>query len=294
MFALALVGVMMTGAVAPSRAAAPAARSGIGCIRTTVRGAPVRAALINMRDRRVRVGIALPADGLGHAESFDRFLARTLPVAAVTGTYFDGRTLQPVGDLVINGRFVYRGCVGTALTVGRDNRVHIRPRARGGKYPGCETVLASGPRLVIAGRAAVTPGPEGFRDPGLFRATYRVAAGVTRAGKLLLVNVAAPVSLWELARIMAALGAMEAINLDGGTSAAFYFRGQVRARPGRVLTNLVVAYETAADYGRATAALAPRPRTPAGPGARPVVAAALLPRRSRVVPPVAPNRRPNT
>lgn len=216
----------------------------IGYVEQRVRGVPVRMVVVNMNDRNVRLRVALAHDGLGCSERFSQFVARTRPTAAVTGTYFDMRSLLPVGDLVVDGRYVYRGCVGTALVVRDDNRVELRPRSPlGAKYPGCRTVIASGPRLVANGRAALNPRSEGFRDRGLFRRTYRVAVGVTKTGKLLLVNAARPVSMWELARIMAALGAREAINLDGGTSTAMYYRGRILANPGRRLTNVLVAYE---------------------------------------------------
>lgn len=61
----------------------------------------------------------------------------------------------------------------------------------------------------------------------------RSAVGVTAAGDILLVMVAqrpdtspSGVTLAELAALMQDLGATEALNLDGGSSATLYYRGQ--------------------------------------------------------------------
>lgn len=252
--------VLWTGALAGLLVTytAPAAHAGgVGYFEARAAGVPVRVVQVNLEDRRVRVGLALPARGMGASEPFHRFVARTRPVAAITGTYFDFRTAQPLGDLVINGRYIHHGSIGHALVITRDNRVELRTRSGGRKYPDGETVVASGPRLVSRGLPAIQARREGFRDPGLFRRTYRAAAGVTASGRLLLVNTAAPVTMGELARVMVRLGSVEAINLDGGTSTALYYGGKFRARPGRRLTNVLLVYDHPAAYRRAAKAFYP-------------------------------------
>lgn len=238
-------------------ASPPAMAAGVGYFEGKASGVPVRVVQIDLRDQRVRVGVALPERGMGYSESFHRFVQRTRPVAAITGTYFDFRTARPLGDLVINGRYIHHGSIGHALTITKDNQVRIGRRSGGRKYKNCETVLASGPRLVTQGKPSVYPRREGFKDQGLFRRTHRAAAGVTRSGKLLLVNAATPVTMWELARAMVKLGAVEAINLDGGTSTALYYGGKFRARPGRKLTNVLVVYDNPGTYRRASSTFYP-------------------------------------
>jgi hypothetical protein len=193
----------------------------------------------------VRVSVALANGELGSAEKFEHAVARTRAIVAATGTYFDPRTLLPVGDLVIDGRFVHQGFIGTSLAFrnGESAGVEVRNRARGKKYPGYSTVVTAGPRVVVDGHWIAGPRKEGFRDPGLFGRRRRLGAGVTRQGKLLLIHPIPPVTLGELGKIAGDLGAVDAINLDGGTSTALYYRGRVLARPGRALTNLLVAYE---------------------------------------------------
>ncbi len=46
-------------------------------------------------------------------------------------------------------------------------------------------------------------------------------------------------TLWQMAAIMKRLKARHAVNLDGGSSTALYWRGQVMVQPKRKLTNVV-------------------------------------------------------
>lgn len=107
-------------------------------------------------------------------------------------------------------------------------------------------VVGGGPRLVAGGRIRVRAGAEGFSPLsapwfyGSFVAARhpRTLAGLRPDGTLLLVAVdgrrpgwSAGVSLPEAARVMRALGAREALNLDGGGSTAMTVRGRVVSRP---------------------------------------------------------------
>jgi hypothetical protein len=107
-------------------------------------------------------------------------------------------------------------------------------------------VVNGGPFLVRGGRASVDAWHEGFvhpDDPGFFfgfgvSRNPRTMAGITRRGDLLLVTVdgRAPgysigLSFREQARVMRALGARVAINLDGGGSTTLAVRGKLVGRP---------------------------------------------------------------
>jgi hypothetical protein len=107
-------------------------------------------------------------------------------------------------------------------------------------------VVNGGPRLLRRGRPAITAAAEGFHhpgDPGFFyafalRRNPRTIAGVTRDGRLLLVAVdgrapgySAGLSFDEEAAVMRALGARDAVNLDGGGSTTMTIRGNVVTRP---------------------------------------------------------------
>ena len=92
----------------------------------------------------------------------------------------------------------------------------------------------------------MTADAEGFdhaSDPGFYyafglRRNPRTIAGVTRDGRLLLVAVdgrapgfSAGLSFEEEAATMRALGAVDAVNLDGGGSTTMTVRGNVVTRP---------------------------------------------------------------
>src|SRR5947209_7586917 len=242
-------------------AAAPACAHPSGVTFRHVRRAGIRASVIavNLNDSSVKVSVALPQRGVGSRESFRSLLHRVRPAAAVTGTYFGLRDAQPVGDIVIGGRLVNSGFVGTALAITGENKVHFvetrRWKAR--DWRSYETVICGGPRLVTEGRAGVVPRDEGFRDRSMFRRRPRTAVGMTRHNRLVMVTVARPIYLRQLARLMRSLGCRDAIALDGGSSSAMFYRGCFAARPHRSLTNLLVVYDSSNAYHRALGRLAP-------------------------------------
>jgi exopolysaccharide biosynthesis protein len=242
-------------------AAAPASAHSSGVTFRHVRRAGIRANVItvNLNDRSVKVSVALSRRGVGSRESFGSLVHRVQPAAAVTGTYFGLRDAQPVGDIVIGGRLVHTGFVGTALAITAENRARFiaTRRWRSRDWSDYETVICGGPRLVTNGRAFVVPRAEGFRDRSLFRRRPRTAVGLTRSNRLVLVTVARPIYLRQLARVMRSLGCRNAIALDGGNSSAMFYRGQVAARPRRSLTNLLVVYDSSIAYHHALGRLAP-------------------------------------
>lgn len=246
-------------------------------------GVPVHLITVNLNDPNVKVAVALAGGGLGRRESFRGMLHRTRPVAALTGTFFSMRDAWPTGDIVIDGRWVYTGCIGTAVAITPRNEVRFVPTRRGKPrhWHDYQTVLGGGPRLMTRGRITLAPGAEGFRDRSLFARRPRTAVGVTRHGKLLLVSVRRSIYLRRLARIMRALGARDAVAMDGGGSTAMFYRGRFVSRPARRLTNLLVVYDSSRAYARARARLAPR--TLMAHGSAPALPAAAL------APPAAPD-----
>jgi uncharacterized protein YigE (DUF2233 family) len=99
--------------------------------------------------------------------------------------------------------------------------------------PGIMQAVQGGPRLVRNGDIHIPYAWEGF-GPGFYAArTARSAIGITHAGKVLFVTVdgrsreSSGMSLPELAALMRALGARDAMNLDGGGSATLVVGGRV-------------------------------------------------------------------
>jgi hypothetical protein len=238
--------------------------SSIAYSTTTWNGIPVHFVSVNLNSPDLKVTVSLAEDGPGSSESFHSMLRRTRPAAAVTGTFFCTRSLLPTGDIVIEGRQVYSGSLGKGVCITSDNNVEFVPYREGRRsgWQGYQTVLCAGPTLVQDGKVFLSPKTEGFTDPGLFGQKRRTAIGVTPGNKLLLVSVDRPIYLRSLAKIMLHLGAVDAVDLDGGSSSALYCNGRFVSRPGRRLTNLLVVYDSLTDYHQRRYALAPQFRNP--------------------------------
>ena len=226
-----------------------------------VSGVPVQYVVADLNNPQVRVGV-VTARYLGSAESIWDLLARAQPTAAVTGTYFSTTSKLPIGDIVIEGERVYFGGVGTALCITYDNQVRfIRQKLhRQRDWSNYRVVLGAGPRLLQGGKVSLYPQGEGFRDKRVYAPGKRVAVGVTQHNKLLLVVIERQITLRQLARIMRALGATDAIALDGGGSSCLYYRRSVKVLPKRNLTNLLVVYEEPSVYETRIARLKPQNR----------------------------------
>jgi hypothetical protein len=233
-------------------AAGPARAGGVALERLRVAGCGVNVATVDLNVAANKVSVLTARGFPGTDEPFEEMVVRTQPAVAITGTFFSVRSLLPIGDLVINGSLDHFGGMGTALAVTPDNQVKFRPvpYGRSQDWTPFETVLACGPTLLRDGQVALAPRHEGFQDPHILGRAWRVAVGHTAARKLKMVAVREQLTLAELAQVMQALGCTDAINLDGGSSTALAFRGEVVVAPGRPLVNLLVCYENVPDLFR--------------------------------------------
>lgn len=231
----------------------------VAYVQTTVHGVPVKAVTVDLNVPGVKVTGMIARGGGGRSESWSRMIDRARPVVAVTGTFFGKKNLQPIGDLVIGGELAHFGGKGTALCVTDGNVASFRkvPLYRHVDWSGCDFVLRCGPRLVWQGLVSVYPHHEGFRDPAILRRTGRVGVGVTESNKMLLVVTREPITLWQFAKVMKALGARDAINLDAGASTGLYYRGKTLIEPKRPLTNLLLVYTDPERYASVQAELMP-------------------------------------
>jgi exopolysaccharide biosynthesis protein len=103
-----------------------------------------------------------------------------------------------------------------------------------------QEAVGAGPRLLTDGAVTYAPEAEGFSSPKILSlGGLRSAIGVTRDGKVLLVTVSGP-TMAQLAQVMLKLGAVHAMNLDGGASSGLYCKGSMLTTPGRELSNALV------------------------------------------------------
>ncbi len=242
-------------AVAQPAASAPRKQKGLYQIDTQGTGVSYRKGFAlgvgvnvieaDLSDPDVRIGAMIASGGIGSAEAFGRMIRRANPAAAITGTFFGMRNNIPTGDLVINGQSVFRGFIGTAVAISEGNVVsfiHVRKGEPAVDWSLFDTVIRGGPRLVERGKVMLTARKEGFRTLPITARRPRTAVGLTRDNRLQFVAVRQGITLWELAKVMKALGAYQAVALDGGTSTAMYFAGNFVAYPGRALTNVLMIY----------------------------------------------------
>lgn len=207
---------------------------------TKASGISARVISVRLNDPRVKVSVEVANGFPTGDEPFDRIVKRSSVDIAITGTFFDTRSLRPIGDIVVDGNKLYSGMMGTALAFSQDRAPVMKrvPYGRTQDWSGFETVIACGPALVLGGDIDVDPRAEGFGDPRIFGTIPRIGVGVTSDHKLLLVATG-PASFHGFARAMKALGCVNAMNLDAGSSRAMFYRGRTLIRPGRQLTNLL-------------------------------------------------------
>jgi len=107
----------------------------------------------------------------------------------------------------------------------------------GASWDEVTNAVCGGPYVVKGGQAYIDLAAEGFA-PSFGAARHpRTLLGITQSGKLLIVtidgrqSISAGITLQEAARLMLNLGAVTAVNLDGGGSTTLAVRGMVVNSP---------------------------------------------------------------
>lgn len=112
-----------------------------------------------------------------------------------------------------------------------------KPDISSAKYWEFSEALSAGPILFAEGASHVTSDEEVFFDTAIPNVHPRTAIGYTSEGDLLLLIIdgrqsdSRGVNLDELAKIMKDIGAVEALNLDGGGSSSIYANGRLLNKP---------------------------------------------------------------
>lgn len=226
-----------------------AAADNVAYMNHTIQNRIVHVVQVNPAASSVRIDLLRP-DGCDYdgnryrAGSLHRMAQSSGALAAITGTYFSPPTLEPVGAITLQGTLIYDGLAHSVLRYQKNKAVVIEHHPRGTRghdldWDGALFAMASSPSLVQNGLPMIEP--SGYHR-GIGGAEPRCAVGVTAAGKLLLVTTG-PASLSRLSQIMVDLGARDAMNLDGGTSAGLWYAGRMRVWPGRSLTQAIGVFE---------------------------------------------------
>jgi len=107
-------------------------------------------------------------------------------------------------------------------------------------WSGVVAAVGAGPLLLKDGRIVADPAAEGFAHPKILSmAMARSAVGVKPDGTLLLASFGGA-TVKEAAQVMKALGARDAVNLDGGASSGLWYAGRYLIEPGRAVSNALV------------------------------------------------------
>ncbi|MCX5749911.1 MAG: phosphodiester glycosidase family protein [Candidatus Saganbacteria bacterium] len=107
-------------------------------------------------------------------------------------------------------------------------------------------VIAGGPRLVYDGKVYITSKEEKFRRDITSGKAARTAVGITKDNNLLFVVVESSgknkgATLAELSQLLIELGAVEAMNLDGGGSSSMVVNGaKMNSGSERAVSNAIV------------------------------------------------------
>jgi exopolysaccharide biosynthesis protein len=160
------------------------------------------------------------AENPAGAEDLASVMRRTHGVAGVNGGYFDPEN-APVGLLISDGKLIApfrKARLLSGVLVSAKGRVEL---LRAGEYSSRKTATAAlqcGPFLVDGGKAV-----PGLNDTRSARRTF-----VFTAADRCAIGYCSSVALAELGDILVASGfnVQRALNLDGGSSSAFWFAGE--------------------------------------------------------------------
>lgn len=172
----------------------------------------------------------------------------TLQDGIVTQTQIGNSTI-PQGGLVLSAHGEQRKFL-EGLEVGDILQVNFALHPNWDEL-GVNQIIGGGPRLIRSGQIDITGEAELFRDDILKGRAPRTAIGITADQKLLLVtvngrqpNVSVGMTLNELGNLLIELGALDAMNLDGGGSTTMVIRNLVLNLPSdgreRPVSNAIV------------------------------------------------------
>jgi exopolysaccharide biosynthesis protein len=204
--------------------------------------------VVNLLHPRVDLKIGIAGNQIGNVEDLKSMVIANDAAAAINGTFFNAYTedafKEPYGYIVKDGEYLNRvSGKRTAIMFDQDNHVEfvngedIYKRYQAGDIDGA---LQVGPRLIVDGKVSIDVEAEGFADPKILTGGgARSAVGVTRDHRMILLTVPGA-TIPQLAEIMLAAGAYQAMNLDGGASSGLYADGEYLTRTGRLISNALL------------------------------------------------------
>jgi exopolysaccharide biosynthesis protein len=194
-----------------------------------IRAGKLRMPLLGVNRQRAASDAVLYTPALGERTGTAGGLEVVVQRERVADIRREGDSAIPRDGYVLSGS----GAAGEDLAkLRRGDRVQVRAKVQ---QDACEAeaIVGGGPKLIRGGRLD-------FNEPGFAHAKVRhprTAAGRTQDGRILLVTVdgrqksSVGMTIEELANLLLELGAVEAVNLDGGGSTTLVAGGRVRNSP---------------------------------------------------------------
>jgi len=206
-------------------------------------GAGYHEVLINMNSDSISPSVMLE----NRPTSLSQMLAPEPPAVAITGTFFHPTSAYPVGDVLVDGRLKASGMRGSVLAVDwfGDIKIWDSGFLEPIDWSGYRFALRGLVRLIRNGVVAPNPKAQRFRDARIWGKATRCAVGIRKDGKLVLFATRNNVTLSQIGNAMKSRGVVEAVNLDGGSSTALFYKGKNVINPNRRLSNLFMIYERA-------------------------------------------------
>jgi hypothetical protein len=207
-----------------------------------VLGVPVKIVHVNLEHPLVQIGAVLPTQLFKKGAQFDALVAGSSAVALLNGGYFHPKTFSPVGDLVVDGKWLNQGRLRSGLAITKANTALLWTKDSGTDPRSYKTLIGTGPILVRGAKINPVPKAEGYGDRAIWSRAPRSAIGIVADKKLVLVSTRKPLTLRELGKIMYTLRARDAIALDGGSSVGMAWKGKVLIHPKRKIAFGVGVY----------------------------------------------------
>ena len=186
----------------------------------------------------VQKGLAryTPAWGSVYIPLTDNEMVYVVQHGQITGQYPLGKAGQVQMPIPINGYLMIdRGNLVVANALAMGTTVTLTGRSLPDEFNQFPHSLAAGPLLIDQGRIVLNAASEKFSKAFQQQKASRSAIALDRSGNLLLVAVhnrvgGSGASLDEFAQILQQLGAVGALNLDGGSSTSLSLGGQLLDR----------------------------------------------------------------
>ena len=195
---------------------------------------------------RVKVGICNNfGNSDAHGMRVDQILKKYNAIAGTNaGGFYDpngrGSGSVPEGFVFSEGKLMYDG--GEDMLIGFDNNdvLHVgRMTSAKAKEKGIRDAITFGPALIVNGTPAKVSGVGGGLNP-------RTAIGQRADGKVLLMTIdgrqanSLGATFADMIKIFQNFGAVNAANLDGGSSTIMYYNGSVVSNPSNLINNRYV------------------------------------------------------